>query len=156
VYLAGHSDGGTTAAAVAFLGKSALAPRAIVASAAGIREQDLDRYACPSPVSVMVVHSRQDQLFPLPAYGKDAARWWAACGRCRQEPSAPDADGCVRYDGCDPGVQVRYCETSGPHASWPAINSALLAFLSAAPYTQRKGAENAQTSELPGPSPGSR
>jgi len=64
VYLAGHSDGGTTAAALAFLAKSRLPPRGVAISAAGIRAQDLQSYACPSPLSVMIVHSRADALFP--------------------------------------------------------------------------------------------
>ena len=129
VYLAGHSDGGTTAAAVTFLGKSALAPAAIVVSAAGIRKQDLDAYACPPPVSVMVIHSSNDTLFPLPEYGKDAARWWAACNRCEARGEPQPGGRCERFAGCAAGKITLYCETTEGHRHWPALNAELLAFL---------------------------
>jgi polyhydroxybutyrate depolymerase len=112
IYLGGHSDGGTTAAALSFLRKSSLAPAAIVVSAAGIRKQDLDAYACPPPVSVMVIHSRNDTLFPLPAYGKDAVQWWAACNRCEPRAQAQPGGRCVRFPGCAAGTITLYCETS--------------------------------------------
>jgi polyhydroxybutyrate depolymerase len=131
VYFAGHSDGGTTSAAVTFLARSSLPPRAIVVSGAGIRRQDLEQHACPAPVSVMVIHSRADSLFPLPAFGRDAAGWWAACGRCGEPSAPPDAHGCVRFQACASGAEVRYCETTGPHAKWQVSNAALLAFLTA-------------------------
>lgn len=133
VSLAGHSDGGTTAAAVTFLGKSSLAPGAIVVSAAGIRKQDLDAYACPPPVSVMVVHSRNDALFPLPAYGRDAAQWWGACNHCGS-PGEPQPGGrCARFRGCAAGKIILYCETSEGHRRWPPLNAELFAFLRAQP-----------------------
>jgi polyhydroxybutyrate depolymerase len=130
VYLAGHSDGASTAAAIAFLGKSSLPPSALVLSAAGIRKQDLEAYACPRPVSVMVMHSREDALFPLPAYGHDAAQWWASCNGCTQPAEPPDSNGCVHYRACTDGVQTLYCETTGQHAQWsPDDTSKLLGFL---------------------------
>src|SRR5262249_28878795 len=89
VYLAGPSDGGTASAALASRG-TVPPPRAVAISAAGIRGEDLERYACPEPVSVLVVHSRRDERFPPPAYGRDASRWWAACNRCQSVPSAAD------------------------------------------------------------------
>jgi polyhydroxybutyrate depolymerase len=128
IYFAGHSDGGTSAAAVTFLGKSALAPAAIAVSGAGIRKQDLEGYACPAPVSVMVMHSRNDKLFPLPAFGSGAAQWWAACNRCAPAPQASGQDGCVSFASCADGVVTRYCERAEEHAQWPANNEALLAF----------------------------
>jgi polyhydroxybutyrate depolymerase len=131
VYLAGHSDGGTTAAALAFLGKSQPPPRGVAISAAGIRAQDLQRYPCPPPLSVMVVHSRADAPFPPPAYGEHAARWWAACNRC--EPTAArDEDGCAEYRGCAPGARTRYCETDTAHQDWPGVNRAIVRFFSTA------------------------
>jgi polyhydroxybutyrate depolymerase len=128
VYFAGHSDGGTAAAAVTFLRKSSLAPAGIVVSGAGIRRQDLDAYACPPPISVMVIHSREDELFPLPEFGSQPAQWWAACNRCTVEPR-PGADGCVEYQGCASGTRTRYCEIAGDHTRWPGMNAATLAFL---------------------------
>jgi polyhydroxybutyrate depolymerase len=133
VYLAGHSDGGTTAAALAFLAKSRLPPRGVAISAAGIRAQDLQSYACPPPLSVMIVHSRADTLFPPPAYGEHAASWWAACNRCDPVPGARDGDGCAEYRGCAPGVRTRYCEVDTVHREWPSVNSALVRFFEDAP-----------------------
>jgi polyhydroxybutyrate depolymerase len=130
VYLAGHSDGGSTAAAITFLGKSALPPSALVVSAAGIRKQDLEAYACAQPISVMVIHSREDELFTLPAYGKDAAYWWAHCNRCESTLGQSGDDGCARFKGCADATSTIYCETLGSHAQWPSANaSRLLAFL---------------------------
>jgi polyhydroxybutyrate depolymerase len=133
VYLAGHSDGGTAVAALALLAKSELPLRGVAISAAGIRAQDLQRYACPPPLSVMLVHSRADTLFPPPAYGEHAARWWAACNRCDPLPGARDEDGCTEYRGCAPGVRTRYCEVDNAHHEWPRVNAALLRFFEDAP-----------------------
>jgi polyhydroxybutyrate depolymerase len=132
VFLAGHSDGASSAAAIAFLRKSAPAPRAIALSAAGIRGRDLAAYACPAPLSVLVVHSRGDTRFPVPAYGLDAARWWAACNGCAPGAPRATAAGCVQYPGCAGGVRTVYCEVDLPHEQWPRRNAQLLAFLGAA------------------------
>ena len=129
VFLAGHSDGGTSAAALAFLRKLQATPRAIVLSAAGVRKQDLEAYACAPPLSVLVLHSRRDTLFPLPAYGLEAARWWAACNQCAAVPVAGGAAGCVEFPGCAPGTRTRYCEGDAPHQAWPGLNAEILGFL---------------------------
>jgi polyhydroxybutyrate depolymerase len=131
VALAGHSDGATTASAVAFLGVQAPRPFALVLSAAGIRGEDLSRYACPAPLSVMVVHSGKDTLFPPPAYGEGAFEWWARCGQCTGH-AQPAPDNCVAGDGCARGVQVRYCQVNTPHADWPGLDRQMLEFLDAA------------------------
>jgi polyhydroxybutyrate depolymerase len=128
IYLAGHSDGGTTAAALAFLGKSQPPPRGVAISAAGIRAQDLRDYACPPPLSVMVVHSRADALFPPPDYGEHAARWWAACNGCEAVAGARDDDGCAEYRGCAPGARTRYCEADNAHHQWPSVNRTIVRF----------------------------
>ena len=132
IYLAGHSDGGTTAAALVFLGASRPPPRGVAISAAGIRAQDLQAYACPPTLSVLVVHSRADALFPPPAHGEHAARWWAACNRCEPVPGARDGDGCQEYRGCAPGGRTRYCETETAHQEWPDVNRSIVRFFSAA------------------------
>ena len=137
IYLAVHSDGGTTAAALAFLAKSQPPARAIAISAAGIRAQDLQGYACPPPLSVMVVHSRADTLFPPPGYGEHAARRWAACNRCEPVPDARGDDGCTEYRGCAPGTRTRYCEASNAHHEWPSVNTAIVRFFE----TARAGGE---------------
>ncbi|HXX12581.1 MAG TPA: poly(3-hydroxybutyrate) depolymerase [Burkholderiales bacterium] len=128
VYLAGHSDGGTVSAALTFLGTSVPRPRAVAISAAGIRREDLDQYACPDPVGVLIVHSRRDERFPPPAYGRDASRWWAACNRCQPVPGAVDGEGCIEWSGCANAVRTRYCEVDTNHAEWPIRSPVLLAF----------------------------
>jgi polyhydroxybutyrate depolymerase len=138
ITLAGHSDGGTTATAVAFLGKATPPPTAVVSSGAGIRGQDLDAYPCPSaPPSVLVVHSSEDRLFPLPEYGVGAAAWWAACLHCNPAPSDRGPDGCVEYGACEGSARVRYCEVRGDHARWPGVNTTVLDFLQQTPRARR-------------------
>jgi polyhydroxybutyrate depolymerase len=131
ISFAGHSDGGTAAAAVAFLRTSALPPAGLVISAAGMRKEDLAQYACPPPLSVMLVHSREDRLFPPPAFGAGPAQWWAACNQCGPHASR-SLEGCVEYLGCADGRRTLYCETSDPHTRWPAMSNAMLDFLAAA------------------------
>lgn len=130
VSFAGHSDGATTALALGFLRKGTVPPAALIASAAGIRGEDLARERCPASVATLVIHSREDDHFPPPAYGRDAARWWAACNRCTGE-GAVDAGGCFEFRGC--AAPTRFCETTGPHARWPAaLGDAVLQFAASA------------------------
>jgi poly(3-hydroxybutyrate) depolymerase len=69
VWLADHSDGGTAASALVFFDKSSLPAAGIIASAAGLRAEDLRAYSCPAPRPVMIVYSKDDHLFAPPAYG---------------------------------------------------------------------------------------
>jgi polyhydroxybutyrate depolymerase len=126
IFLTGHSDGGTTAAAMAFRRDDGLTPAAIVASAAGLRGSDLEAYVCPEPLPVMVLHNSDDKLFP--GFGAQAARWWAECNQCDLGGSKIGTDGCVSYEGCAEQGQVRYCEGSGGHRKWPNQNDAVLRF----------------------------
>jgi polyhydroxybutyrate depolymerase len=139
VSFAGHSDGGSSAAAVTFFEKSRIQPAGIAVSGAGIREQDLEQYACPGPVSVLVLHSRRDERFPLPEFGQGAAQWWAACNGC-QPPSSPAENGCVEYSACRPGGRVRYCELWSAHEEWPPANDEVLRFLLSARTGASQGA----------------
>jgi polyhydroxybutyrate depolymerase len=126
IFLTGHSDGGTTAMAIAFLKGTKHIPTAIAPSAAGIRGEDLKSYQCSNPLPVMVMHSSQDRLFP--GYGKEAIQWWAACNGCDTTPSVKDAGGCVTYRGCRNNVTTRYCEGLGEHTQWPGNNKAIINF----------------------------
>lgn len=129
IYAVGHSDGGTTSEAIVFLGKTDLPMAGLAASGAGIRGEDLRSYSCPSPRPAMIIHSRDDRLFPLPAYGRQAADWWAQCNRCGALLPDPRGDGCVEYRECAAGAQTLYCEIAGPHTRWPGMNPTLLGFL---------------------------
>ena len=126
IVLTGHSDGGTTAMAIAFLNGTKHIPAAIAPSAAGIRGEDLKAYRCPNPLPVMIMHSSQDTLFP--GYGKEAIQWWAACNGCEATPPVQDGDGCVTYKGCKNKVATRYCEGTGSHTTWPGSNQAIIEF----------------------------
>jgi polyhydroxybutyrate depolymerase len=126
IVLTGHSDGGTTAMAIAFLDGTKHIPAAIAPSAMGIRSEDLNAYHCPNPLPVMLLHSSQDSLFP--GYGKEAIQWWAACNGCDASPPVKDADGCVTYRGCKNNATTRYCEGTGSHTTWPGSNKAIIEF----------------------------
>jgi poly(3-hydroxybutyrate) depolymerase len=126
VFLTGHSDGGTAAAAMAFRPDDGLEPAGIAASAAGITGADLEAYQCPGPLRVMILHSREDEHFP--GFGADLARWWARCQQCKSRDVAVTAGACLDYDACAGGV--RYCEGHGGHRRWPAINDEILDFFS--------------------------
>jgi polyhydroxybutyrate depolymerase len=124
IFLTGHSDGGTTAMAIAFIDGTKHIPAGIAPSAAGIRGEDLKAYQCPNPLPVMLMHSSQDRHFP--GYGKEAIQWWAACNGCETVPPVKDADGCVTYRGCKSDVATRYCEGTGTHSEWPGNNKAII------------------------------
>lgn len=129
-FLTGHSDGGTTAMAIAFINGTKHIPAAIAPSAAGIRGEDLKAYQCPSPLPVMVMHSSQDTHFP--GYGKEAIQWWAACNGCDTASLAKDPDGCVTYTACRNNLTTRYCEGTGTHTEWPGNNKAIIDFFRSA------------------------
>lgn len=129
VFFTGHSDGATAAVALVVLGLATPNPAAIAASAAGFRGEDLAAYACPAPLPVLVLHSRNDELFP--GFGRQALAWWLACDRC---PSTAErsADGCEFYTSCGSTADVAYCEGSGAHIEWPHRNDRILEFFHAA------------------------
>jgi polyhydroxybutyrate depolymerase len=126
IFLTGHSDGGTTAMAIAFINGTKHIPAAIAPSAMGIRGEDLKAYQCPSPLPVMIMHSSHDTLFP--DYGKEAIQWWAACNGCDVALPIKDADGCVTYKGCKNNVTTRYCEGTRTHSEWPGNNKVIVDF----------------------------
>jgi polyhydroxybutyrate depolymerase len=126
IFLTGHSDGGTTAMAIAFINGTKHIPAAIAPSAMGIRGEDLKAYQCPNPLPVMLMHSSQDTHFP--GYGKEAIQWWAACNGCDATSLVKDAEGCVTYRGCKNNVATRYCEGTGTHPEWPGNNKAIIDF----------------------------
>jgi polyhydroxybutyrate depolymerase len=130
VFFTGHSDGGTAATALAVLGLADPPPAAIAPSAAGFRREDLDRYACPRGLPVMLLHNRNDELFP--GFGRAAVEWWARCNACSGETSAR-VDGCIAFSGCPAAAPTLFCENDGTHLDWPERNEAMLRFFEAAP-----------------------
>ena len=126
VFLTGHSDGGTAAAAMAFRSDDGLEPAGIAPSAAGVSGEDLATYQCPGNLRVMILHNRDDKLFP--GFGATAAHWWAQCNGCEGPITANNSSGCIDQGGCQENGQVRYCEGGGGHRRWPGINQALIEF----------------------------
>ncbi len=127
IYLTGHSDGGTVSMALAFMTGTQHISAAIAPSAAGIDYLELKQHQCPEPISVMVMHSAKDRLFP--GYGEQSSGWWAACNDCGPIPKKLD-NGCIAYTGCANATTTWYCEGNKPHAQWPGINRTLIEFLS--------------------------
>ena len=126
VYLTGHSDGGTVAPALALLDETRHIPTAVAPSAAGFRRADLETFSCPETLSALILHSAADHLFP--GYGADTAAWLAACNECQSGSIDTDENGCMAYSGCAANRKTIYCEGTGAHRHWPALNTALLSF----------------------------
>lgn len=134
VYATGHSDGGTASHAIAVLPETRGMLAGIAPSAAGFTRKDLEAYACPAPLPVMIMHNDDDRLFP--AWGKETTSWWAVCNRCdiNQLPQR-DKEGCLVYPGC--AAPLSYCEKPGGHSDWPEMNVAIVErLLSAAVATK--------------------
>lgn len=125
VYATGHSDGGTMALALGVLKEFQGTVDAIVVSGAGWQGSDFIGRDCPQPLPVMILHGAYDVHFP--GFGRDSARWWAACNACDEAALAPDAQGCVRYRSCaEPTV---YCETPRSHWRWAGDPPEVIDFL---------------------------
>ena len=123
VFLTGHSNGGTISTALALLQESLLRPAAIAPSGAGFRGQDFTSFACPPPTSVLVMHSKNDTLFP--GYGAEAIQWWKQCNQCSDELQPVGAD-CVSYLRCVNNVSTIYCEGTAKHGVWPQQNRQIM------------------------------
>ncbi|MGD7037060.1 poly(3-hydroxybutyrate) depolymerase [Methylotuvimicrobium buryatense] len=125
IYITGHSDGGTSTMALAFMSGTKHIPSAIAPSAAGINYEELRERRCPDPIPAMIMHSAKDKLFP--GYGKESAGWWATCNQCDPIPEPLD-NGCSAYTNCANGIKTWYCEGDKPHSQWPNINATLIDF----------------------------
>lgn len=124
----GHSDGGTVTLAIAVLDRTKQVPTAIAPSAAGWTGKDLEAYQCRAPLPVMVMHNRQDGLFP--GWGAQTAGWWAGCNGCAIAKKKSLENGCLAYQHCASGGATLYCEGSGGHRDWPNFNRVMIEFLS--------------------------
>lgn len=126
IYATGHSDGGTASLALAVLDKTKTIPAAIAPSAAGWRGKDLEEFQCPAPIPVMIMHGKNDTLFP--GWGAQTAAWWAKCHGCDVTKTKTVEGGCRVYQGCASGGATVYCEGSGSHRDWPNLNRVMLEF----------------------------
>lgn len=126
VFVTGHSDGGTASMALAVLEKTRKIPTAIAPSAAGWTGKDLEEFQCRDPIPVMIMHSKNDSLFP--GWGAETAPWWAACNHCDVKQTKALEGGCRAYQGCASGGATLYCEGTGSHRDWPNLNRIMLDF----------------------------
>ena len=129
VFLTGHSNGGTISTALALMEESLLSPAAIAPSAAGFRGEDLMPFACPAPLPVLVMHSRNDKVFP--GYGAETVQWWKQCNQCSDNVRTLDA-GCTSFPDCKNGVGTIYCEGERRHTVWPERNNRIISFFTGA------------------------
>lgn len=126
VYATGHSDGGTASLALAVLNQTKNIPAAIASSAAGWTGKDLEEFQCPDPIPVMIMHGKNDTLFP--GWGAQTSAWWAKCNGCDVTKTKTVEGGCRVYQGCASGGATVYCEGSGSHRDWPNLNRVMLEF----------------------------
>ena len=126
VYVTGHSDGGTASLMLAVLEKTKQVPAAIAPSAAGVTGKDLNAFQCPASIPVMIMHSKNDSLFP--GWGAQTSAWWAACNHCDVTKTKTVEGGCRAYQGCDSRGATLYCEGTGGHRDWPNLNRVMLEF----------------------------
>lgn len=126
VSVTGHSDGGTASLMLAVIEKTKKVPAAIAPSAAGVTSQDLEAFQCPAPIPVMLMHGKNDSLFP--GWGAQTSAWWAGCNRCDVTKVKPVEGGCRAYQGCASGGATLYCEGTGSHRDWPNLNRIMLEF----------------------------
>ena len=126
IVYAGHSDGGTLSTGLTVRAQAQEpAPSSIVASAAGITQEDLQQEPCPAPLNVTVLHNPKDNLFP--GFGEGAVKWWGQCMQCA-EPAQTESTGCTVRQ-CSQGKVLRHCVTPEPHVKFPAVASHLLEWL---------------------------
>ena len=130
VYLAGHSDGATSALALAVDIPMTPRPAGLVLSGAGWTAADLEKTACTGPMPALILHGAGDRHFQ--GYGQPLAQWWAGCNRC-QGAEVADVEGCTRYAAC--AADTMYCETPRSHWRWAAEPETAIRFL----VRQRQG-----------------
>jgi polyhydroxybutyrate depolymerase len=128
VFMTGHSDGGTASLALAVLDKTKKIPAAIAPSAAGWTGKDLESFQCRDPIPVMIMHGKNDHLFP--GWGTQTVAWWADCNHCDVTKTKQVDGGCRAYRGCASGGATLYCEGTGSHRDWPNLNRIMLEFFS--------------------------
>lgn len=68
----------------------------------------------PHPVALLGIHGKNDNLVSVSA-GRGGRDEFLKRNHCNASTDPPDADGCVSYQGCDPGYPVVWCEWSGGH-----------------------------------------
>lgn len=137
VVFLGHSDGASASYGISLLERGALQPRAMLVSGAGLSGNDLASQSCPSVRRVMIVHGRNDALFP--DFGHQASLWWSKCFGCTPDKFAKVAPRCVEAEGCQSGADLVFCETDAEHVTAPVIGDFELDFLRGVDTNAKKG-----------------
>jgi len=87
---------------------------------------------CPAsdqPVAYWSSHGTQDTTI-TPAQGEAARDEFLARNHCEATSQPSEPEGCVRYDGCDPGYPVSFCTFEGAHVPPPFAGEAIWSFFS--------------------------
>ncbi len=124
VFATGFSIGGIMTTAIGcelFAMFRAVAPQSA-------RLADSCREDLPS-LGYLGTHGQQDQTIQL-ASGEAVRDSYLTRNQCTGQASAPDANGCITYSGCDVGSPVVWCTFSGEHVPSPYVGPALWAFFS--------------------------
>ena len=74
-------------------------------------------------------HGNNDTTIP-PSQGQAARDEFRNRNHCGSDTSAADANGCVSYQGCDPGYPVTWCPFDGAHEPPQFAGTAIWGFLS--------------------------
>ena len=122
----GHSDGGTASLMLAVIEKTKNVPATIAPSAAGVTDKDLEAYQCHAPIPVMIMHGKNDKLFP--GWGAQTSAWWAGCNHCDVTKTKTLRAAVVRIKAVPQVEPTLYCEGTGSHRDWPNLNRVMLEF----------------------------
>lgn len=130
IYGVGHSDGATVLNKLAANLPGPPMVAAIAPNASGNTVPAGAGCSMQAPFGAIVMHSSGDTVFP--GKGKPLADWYVRCMECDATPKPKLPNGCIPFGGCRDGVQVEYCEATGPHASFPtALAGHILDFFAA-------------------------
>lgn len=69
---------------------------------------------CVGQVAVWMSHGNMDDVVPFTS-GQMSRDHWVMNNHCQQTTMPEGSNGCVAYQGCDPGYPVVWCEFSGGH-----------------------------------------
>jgi polyhydroxybutyrate depolymerase len=75
------------------------------------------------PISALIIHGTVDLIVPF-VQGEGSRDIWTAAAGCDATTTPIDPDPCVAYDGCDPGLAVRWCahdEAANSGHGWPSF-----------------------------------
>ena len=70
---------------------------------------------CQGPIAVHLSHRETDSTVPFPS-GISARDGWLGLNGCSEETVAVEPEGCVEYQGGEPGAPVVWCTFPGAHS----------------------------------------